>query len=88
MTLSEARLSHLAQLVLKVMTAEGVGRVLRSEHLLLTEAKKVLLEELDSDGRLDQLARGRIPPRVQPGSREWDVLYRRYLDEERRKLGR
>ena len=87
MTLTEARLSHLAQLVLKVMTAEGVGRV-RSEHLLLTEAKKVLLEELDSDGRLDQLARGRIPPRVQPGSREWDVLYRRYLDEERRKLGR
>lgn len=87
MTLSEARLSHLAQLVLKVMTAEGVGRV-RSEHLLLAEAKKVLLEELDSDGRLDQLARGRIPPRVQPGSREWDVLYRRYLDEERRKLGR
>lgn len=87
MTLSEARLSHLAQQVLKVMTAQGVGQT-RSEHLFLAEAKKVLLEEFDSDGRLDQLARSRIPPRVQPGSREWDVLYRRYLDEERRKLGR
>jgi len=24
---------------------------------------------------------------VVPGSREWDVLYRRYYEEERRKLG-
>jgi hypothetical protein len=29
-----------------------------------------------------------MPKRVLPGSREWDVLYRQYYDEERRKLGR
>ena len=40
------------------------------------------------EARLDQLARGRMPKRVVPGSREWDVLYRRYYEEERRKLGR
>jgi hypothetical protein len=28
-----------------------------------------------------------MPHKVLPGSREWDILYRRYYDEERRKLG-
>jgi hypothetical protein len=40
-----------------------------------------------SEARLSYLARGRMPKRVVPGSREWDVLYRRYYEEERRKLG-
>jgi len=60
----------------------------RSERLFLAEAKRVLTEGFSLDERLDQLARGRMPKRVLPGSREWDVLYRRYYDEERRKLGR
>jgi len=56
--------------------------------LFLAEAKRVLTEGFSLDERLDQLARGRMPKRVLPGSREWDVLYRRYYEEERRKLGR
>jgi len=57
----------------------------RSERLFLAEAKRVLTEGFSLDERLDQLARGRMPKRVLPGSREWDVLYRRYYEEERRK---
>jgi hypothetical protein len=48
----------------------------------------VLAEAFSLDGRLDQLARARMPKRIVPGSREWDVLYRQYYEEERRKLGR
>jgi len=50
-------------------------------------AKRGLTEGFSLDGRLDQLARARMPKRAVPGSREWDVLYRRYYEEERRKLG-
>jgi len=60
----------------------------RSERLFLAEAKRVLTEGFSLDERLDQLARGRMPKRVLPGSREWDVLYRQYFEEEKRKLGR
>jgi uncharacterized protein len=86
-TLSEARLSYLSHALLKAVTAEKLGRV-RNERLFLNEAKLALTDAFSVDGRLDQLARSRMPKRVVPGSREWDVLYRRYYEEERRKLGR
>ena len=86
MTLSEARLSFLSHAFLEVVKAGKLGRV-RSERLFLAEAKKALANVFSVDGRLDQLARGRMPKRVVPGSREWDILYRRYYEEERRKLG-
>jgi len=85
-TLSEGRLSYLAHALLKAITADGLGQV-RNERLFLNEAKRGLTEAFSVDGRLDQLARARMPKRVVPGSREWDVLYRRYYEEERRKLG-
>jgi hypothetical protein len=84
--LSEGRLSHLSHLILKAVTEGKLGRV-RNDRLFLNEAKKVLTEAFDLDVRLDQLARARMPHKVLPGSREWDILYRRYYDEERRKLG-
>jgi len=84
--LSEGRLSHLSHLILKAVTDGKLGKV-RNDRLFLQEAKKVLTDAFDLDVRLDQLVRARMPHKVLPGSREWDVLYRRYYDEERRKLG-
>lgn len=86
MTLSEARLSFLSHALLRAVVDGKLGRA-RSERLFLTEAKRALTDGFSLDGRLDQLARARMPKRVVPGSREWDVLYRRYYEEERRKLG-
>ena len=86
MTLSEGRLSFLSHALLKAITADGLGKV-RNERLFLNEAKRLLTDGFSLDTRLDQLARARMPKRVVPGSREWDVLYRRYYEEERRKLG-
>jgi hypothetical protein len=86
-TLSEARLSYLSHACLKAVTGDKLGSV-RNDRLFLAEAKRVLTDAFSLDGRLDQLARARMPKRVLPGSREWDVLYRQYYDEERRKLGR
>jgi hypothetical protein len=83
--LSEARLSYLAHALMKCVTDEKLGRV-RNDRLFLNEAKRGLTEAFSIDGRVDQLARARMPKRVQPGSREWDVLYRKYYEEERRKL--
>ena len=86
MTLSEARLSFLSHALLRAVTEGKLGRV-RNDRLFLAEAKRGLTDGFSLDTRLDQLARARMPKRVVPGSREWDVLYRRYYEEERRKLG-
>ena len=85
MTLSEGRLSYLSHALMRCIVEEKMGRV-RNDRLFLNEAKQTLSDAFSLDGRLDQLARARMPKRVVPGSREWDVLYRKYYEEERRKL--
>ena len=85
MTLSEARLSFLSHAILKAVMEGNLGKV-RNERLFLAEAKKALTDGFSLDGELDRLARARMPKRVVPGSREWDVLYRRYYEEARAKL--
>ncbi len=86
MNLSEGRLSFLAHALQRCILDEKLGRV-RNDRLFLNEAKRGLTDAFSVDGRLDQLTRARMPKRVVPGSREWDVLYRKYYEEERRKLG-
>jgi hypothetical protein len=85
-TLSEGRLSHLSHLILKVLGGEKLVRA-GNERLFLNLVKQALTDTLSIDERLDQLVRARMPKRTPPGSREWDVLYRKFFEEERRKLG-
>ena len=85
MTLSEARLSFLSHAILKAVGEGNLGKV-RNERLFLVEVKKALNDGFSLDGELDRLARSRMPKRVVPGSREWDILYRRYYEEARAKL--
>jgi len=84
-TLSEARLSFLSHAILKAMGEGNLGKV-RNERLFLAETKKALNDGFSLDAELDRMARAHMPKRVLPGSREWDVLYRRYYEEARAKL--
>jgi hypothetical protein len=84
-TLSEGRLSHLSQVLMKTLTKEGLVAV-RNERVFLNAVKTALTDTLSLDDRLDALTRARMPKHALPGSREWDVLYRKIYEEERRKL--
>ena len=86
MTLSEGRLSYLSHALLKAFTQERLARI-RNERLFLVLVKQALADTLSLDERLDQLVRARMPKGTPPGSRQWDVLYRKLYEEERRKLG-
>lgn len=83
--LSDNRIAALARIVLRVLAAEG--EVL-SERAALIESKRVLAEHFQRDERIDEIARRKIASlsrHVPPGSAEWDILYRRYFEEESRK---
>lgn len=86
MTLSEGRLSYLSHAILKLANERGLARI-RNERLFLNLVKQALTDTLSLDERLDQLVRARMPRNTPPGSRQWDVLYRKFYEEERRKLG-
>lgn len=88
MKVSEARQSHLAHLLLEAATKGDLARP-RSTRLFLNEVKRVLAG--GSTGRNDEIdtaVRKKIQSlsrNVVPGSREWDILYRQYAEEERRR---
>ena len=83
--LSDQRINALARLVLRVLATEGE---VVNERAALAESKRVLTEHFQRDDKIDELVRRKITSlsrRVVPGSREWDILYRRYFEEELRK---
>lgn len=83
--LSDNRIAALARGVLRVITAEG--EVL-SERAALVEAKRILAEHFQREDKIDELVRRKIASlsrQVPQGSPEWEILHRRYFEEEMRK---
>ena len=83
--LSDNRVAALSRLLLRTLTPEG--EVL-SERAALVEAKRLLSEHFQRDEKIDEIVRRKIASlsrRVVPGSAVWEVLYRRYFEEETRK---
>jgi len=83
--LSDNRINALARLVLRVLATEGE---VVSERAALAESKRLLAEYFQRDDKIDEIVRRKIASlsrRVVAGSTEWDVLYRRYFEEEARK---
>jgi hypothetical protein len=61
---------------------------LPNEGRALSEAKRVLHEFFEREDHYDDIVRQKIQSlsrSIPPGSREWDVLYRKYLEEEMRR---
>ena len=59
-----------------------------NEGRALAETKLVLHEFFQREDQIDDRVRRKIQSlsrHVPPGSREWDVLYRKYFEEESRK---
>lgn len=85
--LSESRISHLAHLVVEGLRKSKLAEF-PSEGRSLTETKQILQEYFQLEDQLDDLVRKKIASLSRPipqGSREWDVMYRKYYEEEARK---
>ena len=85
--LSEGRISYLAHKLLGEFR-KGEVKLLRSDRLVLGEIKRMLADHFNKADEIDAIVRRKIASLsrgVQPGSREYDVLYRTYYEEEKRK---
>ncbi len=88
---SEGRISALAHIALTALKKGTEVADLHNDRLVLAEIKAALNDFFSIDDALDGKVRRKIASlsrRVPEGSGEWDVLYRQYLEEEKRKLGR
>lgn len=92
MRLSEDRISHLSHLILDMLMQNRNVDAVQAEERVLREIKRTFIDELKFEDEADAAARRTIQSlsrKIPEGSREWDVLYRKYLDQElnrRRKI--
>jgi uncharacterized protein len=87
--LSEARILFLARESLNRMQAEALVEI-SNFSLALRHARELVGEWLDKGDQTDAAVRRKIASLkrgVVEGSAEWQILYRRYRDEELRKKG-
>jgi hypothetical protein len=85
--LSDSRVSHLARLILDGLRKEGLAEF-KAEGRALIATKQVVGGFFQSEDKIDEAVRHKIQSLSRPvpvGSREWDVLYRKYFEEESRK---
>jgi hypothetical protein len=89
MKFSEGRRSHLAHLVVDTLTKEGLWRLEEGrDRWVLNDIKDAMEHEQEVDVRIDAMVRkkiGSLSRNIPLGSPEWDVLYRKYYEEESRK---
>lgn len=91
MMLSDDKVSHLSHVILEGLKQQGLVQVKAEEGKVRKEIKRVLYDQLKVGEELDAQARKKIQSlsrKVAEGSPEWEILYRKYYEEEEAKKGR
>ena len=90
MRISRDKLNKLAHTVADTLAdIEQVG-FLEDRNTIRQEARKALTTLLTEEARIDQAARLKIANQrkiILEGSQEWEILYRKYYNDEVKKLG-
>jgi hypothetical protein len=88
MPLSEEKASHLSHVILASLKAATAARLKGNDEHCLREIKRLLAAELAEEERMDDLIRKKVASYSRPpveGSPQWDVLYRKLMEEELRR---
>lgn len=90
MRLSRDKVNKLAHVVSDALAETPEVDFVEDRNTIRLEVRKVLEELLNQEARIDQSARQKIESQkrtILEGSQEWDILYRKYYNEEVKKLG-
>lgn len=89
MILSEDRQSHWAHLITDAVWNDDLVDY-SDEDQALRLAKQAIMEFVKEEIETDQFARDKVSSLkrgVHEGTPEWDILYRKYYEEERKRKG-
>ncbi len=85
MRLTNAKINDLATRVLKMLQVDDSVEFFAEDVDIRRKIVRIIHSELEDDERIDQVVRRKIDSQsrtVQQGTEAWDLLYRRYYDEE------
>ena len=90
MRINPDKLNKLAHTVADTLAEIDQVGFMEDRNTIRQEARKALTALLGEEARIDQAARLKIASQrkiIQEGSQEWEILYRKYYNDEVRKLG-
>ncbi len=90
MRISRDKLNKLAHTVADTLAEVPECDFLEDRNTIRQEARKALEKLLMEETKLDAAARQKISSQrkiIVEGSQEWDILYRKYYNDEVKKLG-
>jgi uncharacterized protein len=88
--LSEDRQTHIAHVIVDKIWEDDIVEY-TDENEVIREAKRVVMEYVKHETNVDDTVRSRILSQkkgVMEGSREFDILYKKYYEEEQSKRKR
>jgi len=88
MRLNDDKINHLAHLITNKLKETGKVSFLKSKNDIRLKIREIITTELYLDDEIENISRSKIPKKIQEGSRQWDVLYEKYFQEEMAKRGR
>ena len=83
-------MNKLAHVVTDALAETPEADFVEDRNTIRLEVRKILEELFMQEARIDQSARQKIESQkrtILEGSQEWDILYRKYYNEEVKKLG-
>jgi len=90
MRLSHEKVNKLAHAVADALAEMDNVEFIEDRNSIRLEARRILELLMAQEARIDAAARRKIESQrrtILEGSQEWDILYRKYYNEEVKKLG-
>ena len=90
MRLSRDKMNKLAHTVADALAEMPEVEFIEDRNTIRMETRKILEELFNQETRIDAAARLKIESQkrtILEGTQEWDILYRKYYNEEVKKLG-
>ncbi|HEV8524352.1 MAG TPA: DUF507 family protein [Terriglobales bacterium] len=90
MRLSRDKVNKLAHSVTDALAEMDAVEFLEDRNTIRLEVRRILEELFKEEARIDAAARQKIESQrrtILEGTQEWDILYRKYYNEEVKKLG-
>lgn len=90
MRLSRDKVGKLSRAVFDTLTNLEEVEFIEDPNSIRIEARRILEELMNEEEKLDVAARQKIESQrrtILEGTQEWDILYRKYYNEEVKKLG-
>ena len=90
MRVSRDKANKVAHVVTDALAEMDELDFVEDRNTIRLEVRKILEEVLNQEEKIDQAARHKIENQkrtILEGSQEWDILYRKYYNEEVKKLG-